>query len=68
MTKLLKKDAFVWFDCGTEAFNALKSIVTSPPVPALPDFSKEFVIECDACGIGVGVVLIQDQKPFAFLS
>ncbi|KAF5449981.1 hypothetical protein F2P56_030369, partial [Juglans regia] len=54
LTSLLKKDAFVWTDSATNSFNALKVAVTSPPVLALPDFTKAFVIECDACATGIG--------------
>lgn len=35
---------------------------------SLLDFTKNFVVDSDACGTGVGVVLMQDQKPVAFLS
>ena len=51
-----------------EAFNRLKEAVTYPLMLALPDFSKPFIIECDALGRGLGVILMQDQRPIAFHS
>ena len=50
------------------AFNALKHVVSNPPVLALLDFLKPFVIECVAFGYGLGAVLMQDNKPLAFHS
>jgi hypothetical protein len=46
----------------------LKEALTSPPVLRLPDFTQQFVIECDASGIGLGAILLQQNQPIAYFS
>ncbi|GBP16026.1 Retrovirus-related Pol polyprotein from transposon 297 [Eumeta japonica] len=56
-----------------ESFEKLKLALSSAPVLAQPDFSREFVIQCDASRIGVGGVLFQvdnenNERPISFVS
>lgn len=68
LTDLLKKDNFIWSDTTDSAFVSLKEIMSSTPVLALPNFSKPFIIETDACQRDIGTVLMLDRRPLAYLS
>ncbi|KAK1630306.1 hypothetical protein QYE76_004621 [Lolium multiflorum] len=59
---------FEWGTTQDHAFDEMKRLLTSAPLLALPDFNKQFEIECDASGIGIGGVLMQEGRPIAYFS
>jgi hypothetical protein len=63
LTKIVKKSVgFKWNDEQDKAFNLLKNKLCLTPVLALPYFTRAFEVECDASGISIGVVLMQDMR------
>jgi len=66
LTTILKNDAFNWTPTTYQSFQALKDAMGTTPVLALPEFSKTFVLECDALGRGIRAVLMQDGCPLDF--
>ena len=67
LTYMLKKNSFKWTTKAEEAFHRLKEATTQALVLALPDFTRKFVVECDASGSEIGAVLRQD-RPITFHS
>ena len=53
---------FQWTLCCQESFETLKDLLTTPPVLAYPNFTKEFVLHTDASGEGLGAILEQEQE------
>ena len=42
--------------------------MTEAPVLALPDFSKKFIVETNTSGKGIGIALMQEGRPLAYIS
>lgn len=60
LTALTGKDVpFKWEQAEQDSFDSLKRALTSAPILALPDFSKPFLVRCDASNYAIGQVLCQ---------
>lgn len=54
-----KGKSFVWDAKCQESFDTLKSHLTSAPILAHPDFTKDFILDTDASNEAIGAVLSQ---------
>ncbi|GFY37959.1 glucose dehydrogenase [Trichonephila inaurata madagascariensis] len=76
LTDLLKgrnrKSTVDWNSSCQNAFEELKTRLSENPVLYSPDFTKPFIIQCDASNLGIGVVLSQvcenEEQSIMFLS
>ena len=66
---LLRKAAeWNWTAECQRAFGKVKETLVTVPVLAQPDFNQPFEVVADACGFGIGAVLLQQGRPIAFES
>ncbi|WRX31631.1 Reverse transcriptase domain - like 10 [Theobroma cacao] len=69
LTRLTRKGVkFEWDDVCDNQFQELKNRLTSAPVLTLPVNGKEFLVYSDASKLGLGCVLMQDEKVIAYAS
>jgi hypothetical protein len=69
LNDLMKKGVpFYWGAAQEHSFNTLIDKFTHAPLLQLPDFGKTFELECDASGIRIGGVLLQEGKPITYFS
>ncbi|GJV74871.1 putative reverse transcriptase domain-containing protein [Tanacetum coccineum] len=59
---------FDWSEEQELTFQTLKDKLCNAPVLALPDGPEDFIVYCDASGIGLGCVLMQRAKVIAYAS
>ena len=57
---------FVWTDQCEESFKELKRRQTTTPIFTLPSGSERFVVYTDASNVGLGCVLMQNDKVITY--
>ena len=61
--KLTEQNAkFKWTNECQKAFEQLRNCLSTTPILAYPDFSREFVLDTDASDTGIGAVLTQEDE------
>jgi len=60
LTKCMEKGSFEWVKAIQRVLQTIKDRLWSAPIL--------FDVECDASGLGIGVVLTQAKRPLAFFS
>ena len=69
ITEFLKNQVkFAWSSDCEEAFQTLKRLLTTAPILAQPDIEKPFDVYCDASGIDLEYVLMQEGRVIAYAS
>ncbi|GJU93809.1 putative reverse transcriptase domain-containing protein [Tanacetum coccineum] len=63
-----KSKTFDWGEEQENAFQTLKDKLCNALVLALPDEPEDFVVYCDASGLGLGCMLMQRGKVIAYAS
>jgi hypothetical protein len=65
--ELLKKgNKYLWSEACDEAFKHLKRLLTTSPMLAQPDITRPFDVYCDASGMGLGGVLMQEGQVISY--
>ncbi|KAI3459661.1 hypothetical protein Pfo_016324 [Paulownia fortunei] len=69
LIEVIKKSVpFKWGHEQEKAFKLIKDKLTNAHLLVLPNFTKMFEIECDASCIGIGGVLMQEERPVTYFS
>lgn len=70
MLETIKKarQPFCWTKMAEDSVQLLKRKIMEWPILRLPDFNKNFQVQCDASGTAIGTMLSQEDRPVAFFS
>lgn len=61
-TDCSKRVEFCWDEAAQQSFDSLKYALCTTPVLVCPDFSKTFLLSCDASSEGIGYILSQKDE------
>ena len=62
LTTKNKPNNVIWESKHEQAFQMLKSMITSEPILQMPNFDKTFILQVDASDSGIGGALMQDYE------
>nr|GEX42090.1 copia protein [Tanacetum cinerariifolium] len=68
LNKCIKNSAFEWTQSAQKAHEQINERLCESPILALQDFNQLFEVECDASGVGIEAVLLQNKRPMAYFS
>ena len=69
LTELTRKSMrFSWSDRCEASFQELKQRLITAPLLSLPSENGKFVVYCDASKLGLGCVLMQEDRVIAYAS
>ncbi|XP_056107597.1 uncharacterized protein K02A2.6-like [Rhinichthys klamathensis goyatoka] len=63
-----KETVWCWYQQHQQAFDTLKSCLSTPPVLSYNDVKKPVTLTCDASSFGLGAACMQEGKPVAYAS
>lgn len=67
-----RKGPLVWDDKCERAFQGLKNSLSTFPVLHAPNFEQEFILQCDASNVALGLILAQEfgneEHPILYIS
>jgi hypothetical protein len=66
LADIMNKGAFRWTEEARKTFDRMKEVIITCLVLALPDFTQHFVLDCDASGERIGVLLMQHRHSIAY--
>ena len=62
LTKAGAPNKVIWSEHCQASFDQIKSLLSQPPILALPDLSQNFILRTDASDVGIGASLLQEHN------